>query len=69
MRERRGLGVGRRRGRGGRGGRGEGRRWEVGDAPDRWAPPVGDRVRERERRGGGRWRAVGPEVERPAGFG
>jgi hypothetical protein len=40
---------------------------EVEDKPDRWAPPVGKR--ERERRGGGRWWAVGPEVERPAGFG
>jgi hypothetical protein len=32
---------------------------EVGGQPDRWAPPVGER--ERERRGGGRWWAVGPE--------
>jgi hypothetical protein len=40
---------------------------EVEDKPDMWAPPVGER--ERERRRGGRWWAVGPEVERPAGFG
>jgi hypothetical protein len=41
--------TGRRRGRPAAGAaRGEGRRREVGDDPDRWAPPVGDRVRERE---------------------
>jgi hypothetical protein len=41
--------AGRRRGRPAVGvDRGEGRRREVGDDPDRWAPPVGDRVRERE---------------------
>jgi hypothetical protein len=58
------MGVGRRRGRGGRGGRGEGRRREVRDAPDRWAPRVGDRVREGgvERAGGqmGQRRFRGP---------
>jgi hypothetical protein len=42
-----------RRGQGGRGGR-----LEVGDAPDRWAPPVSER--EREERGGGPAGAVGP---------
>jgi hypothetical protein len=36
---------------------GEGRRREVGDAPDMWAPPVGGCVGERE--GGGRWWACG----------
>jgi cellulose synthase/poly-beta-1,6-N-acetylglucosamine synthase-like glycosyltransferase len=36
--------AGRRRGRPAR--PGEGRRRKVGDAPDRWAPPVGERVRE-----------------------
>jgi hypothetical protein len=40
-------GCGRRRGRGEEGGG----RLEVGDEPDRWAPPVGER--EREERGGG----------------
>jgi hypothetical protein len=33
------------------------RRPEVGDGPDRWAPPVGGCVRE-GREGGGRWRAT-----------
>jgi hypothetical protein len=37
-------GCGRRRGRGEEGGG----RLEVGDGPDRWAPPVGGCVRERE---------------------
>jgi hypothetical protein len=46
-------GCGRRRGRGEEGGG----RLEVGDEPDRWAPPVGERERE-EREGGGR--ASGP---------
>jgi hypothetical protein len=52
--------VGRRRGRPAAGAaRGERRRREVGDDPDRWAPPVGDRVREREEgRGSG---PCGPE--------
>jgi hypothetical protein len=36
-------------------GKGGGAALEVGDEPDRWAPPVGER--EREERGGGRWRA------------
>jgi hypothetical protein len=31
--------------------------------------PTCRREGERERRGGGRWWAVGPEVERPTGFG
>jgi hypothetical protein len=41
------------RGQGGRGGQ-----LEVEDAPDRWAPRVGER--EREERGGGPAGAVGP---------
>jgi hypothetical protein len=59
--------VGRGRGAGGEGagigagrvksGRGDGAP-EVGDDPDRWAPPVGER--EREERGGGPAGAVGP---------
>jgi hypothetical protein len=59
-------GGGRRRGRPVR--PGEGRRREVGDAPDRWVPPVSER--ERERRGGGRasgllWaESGGPTVEK-----
>jgi hypothetical protein len=48
-------GEGRRR-------RGEegGRRPEEGDDPDRWAPPVGGRMRERGR-GGGRSGPCGPK--------
>jgi hypothetical protein len=33
---------------GGRAGKRGGAELEVEDAPDRWAPPVGDHVRERE---------------------
>jgi hypothetical protein len=40
--------------------RGEGRRREVGDDPDRWAPPVGER--EREERAGLWWAVCGPKA-------
>jgi hypothetical protein len=40
----------------------EGRRPEVGDDPDRWAPPVGGRVRERGRGVLGRAEEVGRKL-------
>jgi hypothetical protein len=41
--------------------RGEGRRRKVGDDPDRWAPPVGEREREER---AGLWWAVWAGSER-----